>query len=53
MQNHPFTNHFRTEGLLAFYKGFNASCMRLVSWNIALWLTYEQIKIAVKKHQNS
>ncbi|XP_023324437.1 mitochondrial uncoupling protein 2 isoform X1 [Eurytemora carolleeae] len=43
----------RTEGLLAFYKGFNASCMRLVSWNIALWLTYEQIKIAVKKHQNS
>jgi len=38
----------RKEGLLAFYKGFNASCLRLVSWNIALWLSYEQIKIAVK-----
>jgi len=40
----------RKEGFFAFYKGFNASCLRLVSWNIALWLTYEQIKIALKKH---
>ena len=40
----------RTEGLLAFYKGFTASCMRLVSWNIVLWLSYEQIKLMVKKH---
>lgn len=46
-------NTARKEGLLAFYKGFNASCLRLVSWNIALWLSYEQIKIAVKKYQNS
>jgi len=42
----------RKEGLMAFYKGFNASCLRLVSWNIALWLSYEQIKLAIKKHQN-
>jgi len=35
---------FRTEGARAFYKGFNASCLRLVSWNICLWLSYEQLK---------
>jgi len=40
----------RSEGVAAFYKGFNASCMRLVSWNIMLWLSYEQIKIQIKKH---
>lgn len=40
----------QTEGLLAFYKGFTASCLRLVSWNIVLWLSYEQIKLAVKNH---
>merc|ERR1711872_1130317 len=34
----------RTEGARAFYKGFYASCLRLVSWNICLWLTYEQLK---------
>lgn len=43
----------RTEGAMAFYKGFNASCMRLVSWNIALWLSYEQLKIAIRRYQNS
>ena len=32
------------EGLMSFYKGFNASFTRLVSWNICLWLTYEQFK---------
>ena len=32
------------EGLMSFYKGFNASFTRLVSWNICLWLTYEQMK---------
>jgi len=40
----------RKEGFFAFYRGFNASCMRLVSWNIALWLSYEQIKLALKKY---
>jgi len=39
----------RKEGVKAFYKGFTASCMRLVSWNIVLWLTWEQIKIQMKK----
>ena len=38
----------RNEGLMAFYKGFNASCIRLVSWNIVLWLSYEQLKLAAK-----
>jgi len=32
------------EGFMSFYKGFNASFTRLVSWNICLWLTYEQFK---------
>jgi len=39
----------RKEGLMAFYKGFNASCIRLVSWNIVLWLSYEQIKLQLSK----
>jgi solute carrier family 25 uncoupling protein 8/9 len=40
----------QTEGMLAFYKGFTASCLRLVSWNIVLWLSFEQIKLAVNNH---
>jgi solute carrier family 25 uncoupling protein 8/9 len=43
----------KKEGLMAFYKGFNASCLRLVSWNIVLWLSYEQLKIAVKNQYSS
>eukprot|EP00088_Acartia_fossae_P004582 TRINITY_DN11970_c0_g1_i2.p1 TRINITY_DN11970_c0_g1~~TRINITY_DN11970_c0_g1_i2.p1 ORF type:complete len:315 (-),score=56.72 TRINITY_DN11970_c0_g1_i2:538-1482(-) len=39
----------RKEGFMAFYKGFNASCMRLVSWNIVLWLSWEQIKLQINK----
>lgn len=34
----------RTEGLAAFYKGFAPSFARLVSWNVVLWLSYEQLK---------
>jgi len=34
----------KTEGARAFYKGFQVSCMRLVTWNVCLWLTYEQLK---------
>jgi solute carrier family 25 uncoupling protein 8/9 len=41
------------EGLMAFYKGFNASCLRLVSWNIVLWLSYEQLKKSVKSHYSN
>jgi len=40
----------KTEGFLAFYKGFTASCLRLVSWNIVLWITFEQIKLGVKNY---
>nr|CAD7266822.1 unnamed protein product [Timema shepardi] len=32
------------EGPAAFYKGFTPSFCRLVSWNIVLWITYEQMK---------
>ena len=38
------------EGLSAFYKGFTASCLRLVSWNVVLWLSYEQLKVLVKSY---
>jgi solute carrier family 25 uncoupling protein 8/9 len=41
---------FKTEGAKAFYKGFNASCLRLVSWNICLWLSYEQLKSLSMAH---
>lgn len=40
---------FVQEGPSAFYKGFIPSFSRLVSWNIVLWVTYEQIKLRVKK----
>jgi len=42
----------RNEGLLAFYKGFNASFTRLVAWNICLWITYEQFKKAISQFYN-
>lgn len=40
---------FMKEGPSAFYKGFAPSFSRLVSWNIVLWLTYEQFKIYASK----
>lgn len=40
---------FVQEGPMAFYKGFIPSFSRLVSWNIVLWVTYEQIKLQMKK----
>ena len=42
----------RQEGPMAFYRGFKASCLRLVSWNIVLWISYEQLKIATKNLYN-
>jgi len=47
---HCATETAKREGPKAFYRGFNASFTRLVSWNIVLWLTYEQFKTIVKKH---
>lgn len=41
---------FAKEGFSAFYKGFTPSFCRLVSWNIVLWLSYEQIKLAINTH---
>jgi len=38
------------EGFMAFYKGFNASCTRLVSWNVVLWLTFEQMKKIINSY---
>ncbi len=35
------------EGPVAFYKGFVPSFSRLVSWNIVMWITYEQFKRVV------
>ncbi|XP_031616348.1 mitochondrial uncoupling protein 2-like [Contarinia nasturtii] len=34
----------KQEGLTAFYKGFVPAFARLVSWNICLWISFEQIK---------
>lgn len=44
---------FVNEGPQAFYKGFIPSFTRLVSWNIVMWVTYEQIKIQTKKFHNT
>ncbi|KAJ8347787.1 hypothetical protein SKAU_G00263760 [Synaphobranchus kaupii] len=41
------------EGLTAFYKGFMPSFLRLGSWNIVMFVSYEQIKRAMTKAQQS
>ncbi|XP_022902567.1 dicarboxylate carrier UCP2-like [Onthophagus taurus] len=41
---------FMQEGSKAFYKGFTPSFYRLVSWNIMMWITYEQMKLFVGNH---
>ncbi|ELT91357.1 hypothetical protein CAPTEDRAFT_19278 [Capitella teleta] len=38
---------FREGGVQAFYKGFMPSFMRLGSWNIVMFVSYEQIKRGV------
>jgi len=41
------------EGPLAFYKGFMPSFLRLGSWNVVMFVTYEQLKRAMMNaHQN-
>ncbi|XP_068122727.1 dicarboxylate carrier SLC25A8 [Hyperolius riggenbachi] len=37
----------RKEGPMAFYKGFMPSFLRLGSWNIVMFVTYEQLKRAM------
>lgn len=42
-----FVKTFTTEGPLAFYKGFMPNFGRLGSWNVAMFLTLEQMKKVV------
>lgn len=37
-------NMFKERGLLTFYKGFLPAYMRLGSWNIVMFVSYEQLK---------
>ncbi|KAM7374149.1 hypothetical protein PAMP_006824 [Pampus punctatissimus] len=41
----------RNEGPAAFYKGFMPSFLRLGSWNIVMFVTYEQIKRGMTRAQ--
>nr|XP_019944159.1 PREDICTED: mitochondrial uncoupling protein 2-like [Paralichthys olivaceus] len=41
------------EGPTAFYKGFMPSFLRLGSWNIVMFVSYEQIKRAVVRFQQT
>lgn len=41
----------RREGASAFYKGFMPSFLRLGSWNIVMFVTYEQIKRGMTRAQ--
>ncbi|XP_012671968.2 mitochondrial uncoupling protein 3 [Clupea harengus] len=41
------------EGPAAFYKGFTPSFLRLGSWNIVMFVSYEQIKRAMTRAQQS
>jgi len=43
----------KLEGYSAFYKGFLPSFSRLVSWNIVMWITYEQVKRVVVQNYHS
>lgn len=45
-----FVKTMRNDGPLAFYKGFNANFARLGSWNVAMFLTLEQVRAAYIKH---
>nr|XP_020633990.1 mitochondrial uncoupling protein 2 isoform X1 [Pogona vitticeps] len=41
------------EGPLAFYKGFTPSFLRLGSWNVVMFVTYEQLKRALMAARGS
>uniref|UniRef100_UPI00358DE624 brain mitochondrial carrier protein 1-like n=1 Tax=Myxine glutinosa TaxID=7769 RepID=UPI00358DE624 len=41
---HCFLQTWRTEGSLAFYKGFWPNWLRLGPWNIIFFITFEQLK---------
>ncbi|XP_057684824.1 dicarboxylate carrier SLC25A8-like isoform X1 [Corythoichthys intestinalis] len=50
--NCAFTMLFK-EGPTAFYKGFLASFLRLGSWNIVMFMSYEQIKRGIARLHKS
>ena len=35
---------FKKEGPAAFYKGFTTNFMRIGSWNVIMFVTYEKVK---------
>ncbi|EAL38901.3 AGAP011676-PA, partial [Anopheles gambiae str. PEST] len=41
------------EGVAAFYKGFVPSFARLVSWNVVMWISYEQLKLVIFNRNQS
>ncbi|XP_025967241.2 dicarboxylate carrier SLC25A8-like isoform X2 [Dromaius novaehollandiae] len=43
----------RREGPAAFYKGFTPSFLRLGSWNVVMFVTYEQLKRALMAARRS
>ena len=43
-----FVKTAREEGIFAFYKGFIPNFARLGSWNVAMFLTLEQVKLLVQ-----
>lgn len=47
---HCATSMLRERGLLTFYKGFTPAFMRLGSWNIIMFVTYEQLKRLISYH---
>ncbi|KAJ3589790.1 hypothetical protein NHX12_010631 [Muraenolepis orangiensis] len=44
---------FRNEGPAAFYKGFVPSFLRMGSWNVVMFVSYEQIKRGLTRAQQS
>lgn len=46
-----FVKMFKAEGLMSFYNGFIPNFMRIGTWNVIMFLSYEQIKKLLKKEQ--
>ena len=46
-----FVKTFKSDGLLAFYKGFGPNFARLGTWNTVMFLVLEQVKLGLSKHQ--
>lgn len=44
---------FREGGFTTFYKGFMPNFSRFVSWNICMWISYEQLKRLMAAYSSS